>query len=304
MKNDLQHLKTRFLEYLEIERGRSLKTIENYDRYLSLFLKQTGLKKPSAITDDAVRAYRLWLNRQAGGSETRTLKKKTQNYYLIALRVFLKYLARHGIDSLPPERIELAAVAERSLDLISAEELKRLLGAPDGSDAKSLRDRAMLELLFSTGLRISELCNLPRDLDLSKNEFSVRGKREKVRVVFLSPTARAALETYLKKRTDFDDAMFVQMGRGGKGKDSKRITPRSVERIVKRYAIKAGISKKVTPHIIRHSFATDLLYNGADLRSVQMLLGHSNIQTTQVYTHFTDRELKEIHRKFHGKNKS
>ena len=222
---------------------------------------------------------------------------------MIALRVFLKYLAKRGIASLVPERIELAAVADRSLDLISGEELERIMQAPEGDDVKSLRDRAIVELLFSTGLRVSELCGLPRDLDLSKDEFSVRGKREKIRVVFLSPSARGAVKKYLDKRSDMDDALFVQLGRGAQKAPSMRLSSRSVERIVKYYAIKAGISKKVTPHVIRHSFATDLLQNGADIRSVQIMLGHSSIQTTQVYTHVTDVHLREIHSKYHGKKR-
>ncbi|MEK7152003.1 MAG: site-specific tyrosine recombinase/integron integrase [Patescibacteria group bacterium] len=301
--SDIAQLRKEFLEYLEIERGRSLKTVENYDRYLKRFLLFSGITKPGEITDELVRKFRLWLNRQHGGSETETLKKKTQNYYLIALRVFLKYLAKRGIASLVPERIELAAVADRSLDLISGEELERIMQAPEGDDVKSLRDRAIVELLFSTGLRVSELCGLPRDLDLSKDEFSVRGKREKIRVVFLSPSARGAVKKYLDKRSDMDDALFVQLGRGAQKAPSMRLSPRSVERIVKYYAIKAGISKKVTPHVIRHSFATDLLQNGADIRSVQIMLGHSSIQTTQVYTHVTDVHLREIHSKYHGKKR-
>ena len=300
---DLQKLKRQFLEYLEIERGRSLKTIENYDRYLTRFFLYTKVTKPEGIDDDIVRDFRLWLNRQPG-TDGGTLKKRTQNYYLIALRSFLKYLAHRNIPSLPPERIELAKVAERGLDLISSEELVRLLLSPNGSDLKSLRDRAILELLFSTGLRVSELCSLPRDLDISKNEFSVRGKGEKIRVVFLSPEAKQALRAYLEKRTDMDDALFVRISRNSTHESSSiRLTPRSVERIIKHYAIKAGISKKVTPHIIRHSFATDLLQNGADIRSVQALLGHANINTTQIYTHITDKGLREIHKAFHGKGR-
>ena len=232
-----------------------------------------------------------------------TLKKKTQNYYLIALRSFLKYLRKRGIDSFAPERIELAKVSERSLDLIEPKDLERLLNAPDGDDIKSLRDRAILELFFSTGLRVSELCSLSRDLDLSRDEFSVRGKGEKVRVVFLSPAAKESVGAYLKKRVDIDDALFVQHGPGAKGKKDLRLTPRSVERIVKYYAAKAGISKKVTPHVIRHLFATDLLQNGADIRSVQIMLGHSSISTTQIYTHVTDKQLREVHKKFHSKGK-
>jgi len=264
--NDLSKLHREFLEYLEIERGRSLKTVENYDRYLKRFFEFSKIKKVDQITDESVRKYRLWLNRQKGSTDAGTLKKKTQNYHLIALRVFLKYLVKRGVESLSAEKIELASVSERSLDLISIEELGRLMDAPDGDDVKSLRDKAMLELLFSTGLRVSELCSLPSDLDLSKDEFSVRGKGEKVRVVFLSPPAREAVKKYLAKRTDMDEAMFVQFGRlpvrrtqtgGAEQKDSLRLTPRSVERLVKQYAIKAGISKKVTPHVIRHCLHED-----------------------------------------------
>lgn len=300
---DLHILKREFLEYLEIERGRSLKTVENYDHYLARFLEYTKVKHPKEITDNILRDFRLWLNRQPG-TNGETIKKRTQNYYLIALRSFLKYLAHREVSSLAPERIELAKVPERGLDLISTEELTRLLQAPNESNLKSLRDRAMLEMLFSTGLRVSELCSLSRDLDMSKDEFSVRGKGEKVRVVFLSPEAKQAVKTYLNKRDDMDDALFVRVVKTiNSNESSLRLTPRSVERIIKYYAIKAGISKKVTPHIIRHSFATDLLQNGADIRSVQALLGHANINTTQIYTHVTDKGLHEIHKAFHGKNR-
>lgn len=298
----LADYKRQFLEYVEIERGRSLKTVENYDRYLSRFLEQTGAQKPSDITDDMVREFRLWLNRQkarSGSALSDTLKKKTQNYYLIALRSFLKYLMRREVKSLPPDRIELAKIGERSLDLITPQELMRLLEAPQGTDLKSLRDRAILEVLFSTGLRVSELANLPVDLDLSADDVSVRGKGEKVRVVFMSTRARDAIKDYLKVRKDMSDALFVSVDRRS-GKNPEKITTRSVERIVKLYAIKAGISKKVTPHIIRHSFATDLLSNGADLRSVQALLGHAHIGTTQIYTHVTDTHLRSVHKQFHG----
>lgn len=322
MGKNLKELVREFLEYIEIERGRSAKTVENYDRYLASFLEYTKLSKPKDITDDTVRDYRIALNRRladpkrtstmsasgrtlSGSNAGATLKKKTQNYYLIALRAFLKYLARRGISSLSPDRIELAKVGDRSLDLITAAELKRLLEAPEGNSLKALRDKAVLELLFSTGLRVSELCSLPRDLDLSADEFAVRGKGDKVRVVFLSKRAKDAIKTYLSKRTDFDGALFVQIGIKkiieGKKSVDLHLSPRSVERMVKHYAVKAGISKKVTPHVLRHTFATDLLSNGADLRSVQALLGHANIATTQVYTHVTDKHLKEVHARFHNK---
>lgn len=303
MAADLKEMKTQFLEYLEIEKGRGVKTVENYDRYLNRFFTFAKVKSPSQITEQMVREFRITLNRSEGVSGT--MKRNTQNYHLIALRAFLKFLRKRDIESLNPERIELAKTSGRDLDLITAQELERLMSGPKGEDLGSLRDRAMLELLFSTGLRVSELCNLNQDLDLSRDEFSVRGKGDKVRVVFLSPAAKKAVAEYVKKRGDMSDALFVGYGKGGKstGKDLSRITPRSVERIVKQYAVKAGITRKVTPHVIRHSFATDLLSNGADLRSVQALLGHANISTTQVYTHVTDSHLRDVHKQFHGKRR-
>jgi site-specific recombinase XerD len=305
----LTELKREFLEYLEIEKGRSILTVRNYDHYLTRFLDYVKHNDPKKLTENEVREYRLWLNRQPGtkvGRNTDTLKRKTQNYYLIALRAFLKYMRKKGIESLNPERIELAKVPERSLDLISSAELNRLMDSPDTNTLRGLRDKAILELLFSTGLRVSELCALSQeDVDLSRDEFSVRGKGDKVRVVFLSDTARNAIKAYLKERKDFDDAMFIQYGKIHKKEEVKnkelRLTSRSVQRIIKRYATIAGITRKVTPHVIRHSFATDLLSNGADLRSVQALLGHANIATTQVYTHVTDKHLRDIHKKFHSR---
>ena len=303
MATDLKGLKTQFLEYIEIEKGRSVKTVENYDRYLNRFLQFAKVKSPAQITEQSVREFRITLNRSGGVSGT--MKKNTQNYHLIALRAFLKCLRKRDIESLNPERIELAKTSGRDLDLITADELNRIMRAPAGDELAALRDRAILELLFSTGLRVSELCGLNQDLDLSRDEFSVRGKGEKVRVVFLSASAKKAVGEYLKKRGDMSEALFVSYGKGGasKGKDLPRITPRSVERLVKQYAIKAGITRKVTPHTLRHSFATDLLENGADLRSVQALLGHANISTTQVYTHVTDKHLREVHKAFHGKRR-
>ncbi len=308
MSHNIEDLKRQFLEYLEIEKGRNLNTLRNYDHYLSRFLMYAKISTPKQITEELVREFRLWLNRQSGliqNGRAENLKKKTQNYYLIALRSFLKYLAKRAIPSLAPDHIELAKVSERSLDLISIDELSRLMKATDGDELRNLRDKALLELLFSTGLRVSELCGLPRDINLKSDELSVRGKGEKIRIVFLSDDAKTAVKKYLDKRDDVDDALFIQI-KTGKAKlaenhDSLRLTSRSVERIIKHYAIKAGISKKVTPHVIRHSFATDLLRNGADLRAVQMLLGHANISTTQIYTHITDSELRNIHKKFHRK---
>jgi len=300
----LETLKTEFLEYIEIERGRSIRTVRNYDHYLSRFLHETHIENASDITDDKVRTFRIWLNRQEGrGTDgmnmTQTMKKKTQNYYLIALRAFLKYLARRSVTSLSPERIDLAKTPDRSIDLITADELYRLLEAPQGNEIRQFRDRAVLELFFSTGLRVSELCALNRDIDLSRDEMTVRGKGDKVRIVFLSDRAKKAIKEYLKVRADMEEALFV----GHTKEKRRRLTPRSIERIVHHYALQAGISKKVTPHVIRHSFATDLLSNGADLRSVQALLGHAHIGTTQVYTHVTDIHLRKIHKEFHDKGR-
>lgn len=278
-----------------------MKTIANYDHYLSVFLGQTKVQDPADLTEDVVRSFRLWLNRQPGTAGG--MKKKTQNYYLIALRAFLKFLRKRDVESLSPEKIELAKVSGRDLDLITAAELDRLLKSPEGDSLTALRDRAIFELLFSTGLRVSELCGLNCDLDLSRDEFSVRGKGDKVRVVFLSADAKKAVAEYLKKRGDMGEALFVGHSTV-KGTESGRLTSRSVERIVKRYAVKAGITSKVSPHTLRHVFATDLLENGADLRSVQALLGHANIATTQVYTHVTDKHLHDIHRQFHGKRRT
>lgn len=298
MSRDINQLKKDFLEYLEVERGRSLKTILNYDHYLNRFLNQSKLQNANDISDEAVRQYRLWLNRIEP-----TLSKRTQNYHLIALRAFLKYLSRRDIESLHAERIDLVKIPERDLDLITEDELERLLEAPmnpPDEELKSLRDKAMLELLFSTGLRVSELCSLNIDsINFKRDEFSIRGKGGKIRVVFLSDTAKQALKNYLDKRTDMNEAMFIRI----KSRETSRLTSRSIERIIKHYAIKAGISKKVTPHIIRHCFATDLLSSGADIRSVQSLLGHSNISTTQIYTHITDRQLHDVHKAFHGKKR-
>ena len=295
----LEELKKQFLEYLEIERGRSAKTVENYDHYLERFFHWLGADKTlPALTEEAIRKYRVWLNRIEP-----PLKRSTQNYHVIAIRAFLKYLARQGKDVVPADRIDLAKQPEREVSFLDAKETERLLAAPDGTSSKAMRDRAILETLFSTGLRVSELCALNVDsVDIAKGDFSVRGKGDKIRVVFLSDSAKQALRDWLSARKDVvDQALFVRIPRG-KSLNFTRLTPRSVERLVKHYAVKAGIvGKNVVPHTLRHSYATDLLRNGADLRSVQALLGHASITTTQVYTHVTDPQLKEVHRRFHGK---
>jgi site-specific recombinase XerD len=321
----LSDLKRQYLEYIEIEKGRAIRTVENYDHYLSIFLAQMNVDDPKDITDAKVRDFRIWLNRQSAGNNRMTgdtMKKKTQNYYLIALRSFLKFMARRGVTTLPADNIELAKVGERSIDVISPQELHRLLEAPDSEEnpEKRARGKAILELLFSTGLRVSELCSLTNDLDIQADEFSIRGKGGKVRVVFLSQEAKDAVKNYLALRKDMSDALFVKitdekkfsggktlnlkkgLSSGKRDSDNEGLTRRSIERIVKQYAIMAGISKKVTPHVLRHVFATDLLSNGADIRSVQAMLGHANIATTQIYTHVTDKHLRDIHKNFHNKN--
>lgn len=301
---EIDRLLREFLEHVEIERGQSLRTVANYEHYLERYFTFANISSPSDITDESIRSFRLMLNRAPGvkvrGQSAATLKKNTQNYHLIALRVFLKYLMKRGIPALSPDRIELAKLPERQIDFVTEEEIKRLMNAPDVATPKGLRDRALLELFFSTGLRLSELCSLNADLDLSKDEFSIRGKGEKVRVVFLSDKAKASVRAYLASRKDMKEPLFVQQSY--RTTDSGRLTPRSIERIVRQYAIKAGISKKVTPHILRHGFATDLLSNGADMRSVQLMLGHANITTTQIYTHVTDKQLRDVHKKFHSRN--
>lgn len=290
-----------FLEYLEIEKNRSAKTLENYRRYLLNFAAFTKIKDPSEITAESVRQYRVRLNR-VKDHKGNSLKKNTQMYYLIALRSFLKYLAKQNIGSLAAEKVELGKVPERKLEFLDADELNRLLEAPQGGDISALRDRAILETLFSTGLRVSELCSLNRDnVNIEKGEFAVRGKGSKLRVVFLSDSAKEALKKYLSERDDIHEALFVAHNRQSNKETEARLTSRSVQRIVKKHSIAAGVIKKVSPHQLRHSFATDLLRNGADIRSVQAMLGHSSITTTQIYTHYTDRHLKEIHKKFHGK---
>lgn len=296
----LKKLHTEFLEHIEIEKGRSLKTVENYDRYLRRFFEFARTDSPSDITEDLVRKYRIYLNRAGSLSgqkrparfgESTLLSRKTQNYYIIALRSFLKYCARRDIDTLKAEKIDLAKIQPRDLDLLDFADLERLLESPKGNDEKKLRDRAILEMFFSTGLRVSELCSLNiEDINVARGEFSVRGKGGKIRVVFLSDRAKNIIDKYIDKKSDVDERLFP-------------MTPRSVQRMIKKYAIAAGITKKATPHILRHAFATDLLQNGADLRSVQALLGHANISTTQIYTHFTDKQLAGVHKAFHGRQR-
>lgn len=303
----LGQLITDFLDHLEIEKNRSPKTRENYDFYLKRFSEFAKEPAPAAITLDMIRAYRLHLNRLAD-QEGIPLKKNTQNYHLIALRAFLKYLSKRDIKSLAAEKVELGKMPERQVAFLSGDDLERLLNAPLTSPSNDplvgLRDRAILELLFSTGLRVSELCGLKRDnINLKRDEFTVRGKGSKLRVVFLSEAARETMGKYLDKRTDMSPFLLARHDRAiARGSVDTPLTPRSVQRLVSHYARAAGITHVVTPHTLRHSYATDLLRSGADIRSVQSMLGHSSITTTQIYTHITNQHLREIHKQFHGKS--
>lgn len=310
MAKDLKTLLKEFLESLEIEKGRSPLTVRNYDFYLKRFLEWAKIEKTTDITHDLVRQYHLYLARvrnARGGN----LTSATQNYHLIALRVFLTYLINRDLKTLAPAKIELAKVGERQIHFLEGNDLEKLLSAPlDAPKEKELvrfRDKAILELLFSTGLRVSELCNLKKEnINLDKEEFSVKGKGNKWRVVFLSNQAKYWLKKYFEKRTDLNPYLFVRYDKAAKGKnedDDRPLTPRSVERLIKKYAKIAGLTQKVVVHSLRHSFATDLLQNGADLRSVQSLLGHKNITTTQIYTHVTDQHLKDVYRAFHDRKR-
>jgi site-specific recombinase XerD len=296
---------TDFLEYLEVERGRSRRTIANYDFYLRRFASWAKHPKLADISRELIHKYRLWLNRGIPGRDEETIKKSTQNYHLIALRSFLKYLARHDVKSLPAEQIELGKAPARIVSFLEQDELDRVLAMParQSEGLIALRDKAILELLFSTGTRVSELTNLKIDeVNLKRDEFTVRGKGDKVRVVFLSDAAKASLKSYLDKRRDASPFLFVSHDRAKGGReDVGPLTPRSIQRLVERYARAAGITKRITPHTLRHSFATDLLMNGADIRSVQSMLGHSSITSTQMYTHVTNAHLKDVHKKFHGR---
>ena len=253
------------------------------------------------LTEDLIRQYRLFINRLRD-TNGKTLKRITQNYHVISLRNFLKYLAKIGIKSVPAEKIELGKQEAREVTFLENEEFERLLNAPEGENLDALRDRAILSVLFSTGMRVSELCSLNREkIDLKRGELSVIGKGSKIRLVFLSEDAKNRIYQYEKKRTDVDEALFIRISKKNSEADL-RLTPRSIQRIVKKYSIKAGImGKNISPHTIRHSYATDLLRNGADIRSVQEMLGHASVTTTQIYTHVTDKQLREVHKRFHNK---
>ncbi len=280
-----------YLDYLEVEKNRSPKTSENYHHYLREFLTFSKISSPREITESLVTEFRKSIARKE-------LKKNTQGYYVVAIRNFLKYLAKRDVETLSADKIELPKVPSRQIEILQFDDLKRLLSAPKGDGLRSLRDRAVLETFFSTGLRLTELCSLSRYADWKRGEISVRGKGDKLRVVFISDSAREAIKKYLAKRTDPEEALFVSIDKTGKVIGP--VTPRAVQRLVAARAREAGIAKRVHAHELRHSFATDLLMNGADIRSVQELLGHSNISTTQIYTHLTNKTLRDIHKKFHS----
>lgn len=307
---NLMQLTREFLEYLEIEKGRSPKTITNYDFYLKRFLNWSKFTEAGQINQDNVRNFRLWLNRLKD-KNNQLLKKNTQNYHLIALRAFLKYLAKRDIKTMAPEKIELAKMPDRQIEFLEGGDLDNFLSGPlnlEQPEVIKYRDKAILETLFSTGLRVSELASLKKEaVNLNKDEFTVRGKGSKLRVVFLSNQAKHWLKKYLEVRKDMSGYLFTNHDKAGTKRNKKMndqgLTPRSVQRIVQKYAKLAGITKKITPHVLRHSFATDLLQNGADIRSVQTMLGHSSITTTQIYTHITDKQLREVYKNFHGRKR-
>ncbi|PSO43560.1 hypothetical protein BRC20_01220 [Candidatus Saccharibacteria bacterium QS_8_54_8] len=295
---------TDFLEHLEIEQNRSQRTVANYDHYLQRFASYTGDIDVTHIDPERIRKYRVWLNRWTD-ERGKSLSKTTQNYHLTALRSFLKYLSKRGFAVMAPDKIELASVKRPKVEFLSTEELEHLFAQPDSATTVGLRDRAIMELLFSSGLRVSELVNLDRDhINLKKREFMVRGKGGKDRPVYISPEAADRVAEYLETRSDNYVPLFIHYwGKRGDLDDGSytRLTARSIQRNIARYGRLAGITKRVTPHVLRHSFATDLLRNGADMRSVQSLLGHSDISTTQIYTHVTDPQLKKVHERFHGR---
>lgn len=311
---DISELVADFLESLEIEKGRSTKTVENYGLYLARFIglitedfEGQEMIKPSDITPEILRRFRLKLNRFSDNQNKERLSALTQSYHLIALRGFFKYLAKRGIKSLDPSLIDLPRAAKKQVTFLHFDEIERLLAEIPLDTESGLRDRAIIELLFSGGLRVSELCSLNRDsINLERREFMVRGKGKKDRPIFIDKSTAECIEDYLNMRTDTLPALFLNNSANKQipstSGDFRRLTPRSIERIVQKYTRLAGITKHVTPHTMRHSFATDLLMNGADIRSVQSLLGHANISTTQIYTHITDPHLKEVHEKFHSES--
>lgn len=300
----LSDLISDFIEHLEVEGGRAINTTINYTLYLERFMEFAGNIKAQEITTESIRKYRLWLNRYQNQQE-QSLSILTQTYHLIALRGFLNYLSQRDIKSLAPNKIILPKINRKQISFLNYQEFNQLVDQIDLTSKIGQRDRALIELLFSSGLRVSELISLNRgQINLTHQEFTVRGKGQKDRPVFISPRTSDYLKKYLASRTDNQPALFINYSRNNqtsiKDDNFRRLSPRSVQRIIDRYARLAGITKAVTPHTLRHSFATDLLINGADIRSVQALLGHSNISTTQIYTHVTDSHLKKVYRQYHS----
>ena len=294
-----------FLEHLEVEGGRSMRTIENYKLYMERFIEFTGDIQVSKISSEIVRKYRLWLNRYRNEISEKGLSITTQSYHLIALRGFLSYLSKRDIPSLAADKISLPKTVRKQVTFLHYDEIVRMIEQIPTNSEVGLRDRAIVELLFSSGLRVSELVNLNRDhISLKRREFMVRGKGQKDRPVFISPSAAEHVENYLDERSDSLPALFLSYTRRNSAPstsgDYRRLGARSIQRMIAQYARLAGITKHVSPHTMRHSFATDLLMNGADLRAVQSMLGHSNISTTQVYTHVTDQHLRDVHERFHS----
>ena len=294
-----------FLEHLEVEGGRSPRTIENYKLYLERFIDFAGDIDVAKITSETVRKYRLWLNRYKNSNTGEELLLITQNYHLIALRGLLTYLSQRDISSLAADKITLPKTVRKQVTFLHYDEVVRLIEQIPLDNEPGLRDRAIIELLFSSGLRVSELVNLNRDhINLARREFMVRGKGQKDRPVFVSMSAAEHVKNYLDARSDNLPALFIsysrRLAKPSVSGDYRRLSARSIQRMVSHYAQLAGITKHVSPHTMRHSFATDLLMNGADLRAVQSMLGHSNIATTQIYTHVTDQHLKDVHERFHS----
>ena len=297
-----------FLEYLEISRGLSHATLINYNHFLRRFNEFAKVNKvtvPKQINKKLIQKYRIFLNRFEKNGKN--LKKNTQNYHMIALRIFLKYLTKNDIKTLEPEKIELSKQQQRQVDFLDEKDLDQILEAPlliGSQEIIQARDKAILELLFSTGLRVSELSSLKvENINLRKSEFTIRGKGGKIRLAFVSQNAKTWIKRYLDLRKDMNPGLFISHERIKKIVNKKNISPRSIQRIVQKYAKVAGLTKQVTPHTMRHSYATDLLMNGADIRSVQSMLGHASITTTQVYTHITDNRLRDVHKDFHGKKR-
>lgn len=294
-----------FVEHLEVERGRSSRTSENYSHYLERFIEFAGSDvKVTDITPELIRKFRLWLNRYETDLGDK-LSVLTQSYHLIALRGFLDYLSKRDIEAMSPNKIELPKTHRKQVTFLHYDEVQLILDAiPDDGALKHLRDKALLELLFSSGLRVSELVNLNRDhINTKRREFMVRGKGQKDRPIFISNRAAESVEAYLSARQDTLAPLFLNHSRNAVDSTTgqfRRLTARSIQRTIVTYAKLAGITKHVSPHTMRHSFATDLLMNGADIRSVQSMLGHSNISTTQIYTHVTDARLREVYEKYHS----